>query len=114
MALELYEIRCVSKTRSESSLRKCKPALLACSPLRNAQGYAAKFLRPSEHKRIIYTHLDAQLSLTDKATLVTLLPDVFRWAEAEAYNNSISTVPERTLVAQLPKEVSDGTDYLRE
>jgi hypothetical protein len=61
-----------------------------------------------------YTHLVAQLSLTDKATLVTLLPDVFRWAEAEAYNNSISTVPERTLVAQLPKEVSDGTDYLRE
>ncbi|KAH8758803.1 hypothetical protein BGZ57DRAFT_906933 [Hyaloscypha finlandica] len=60
-----------------------------------------------------YTDLVAQLSLSDKAGLVTLLPDVFYWGEAEDHHDSTSTVPERALLAKLPKE-SHGTNGLRE
>jgi hypothetical protein len=60
-----------------------------------------------------YTALVAHLSLPDKAVLVTLLPDVFHWSEARAYDDSTSTVPERTLLAQPPKE-SQSSSRLRE
>jgi hypothetical protein len=56
-----------------------------------------------------YTALVAPLSLLNKTALVTLLPDVFQWGEAEAYNDSTSAAPERVLLAQPPKE-SQGTD----
>jgi hypothetical protein len=57
-----------------------------------------------------YTTLVAQLSLPDKAVLVTLLPDTFHWGEGEA---STSAVPERTLLAQ-PRKETQSTDRLRE
>lgn len=57
-----------------------------------------------------YTDLVARLSLSDKAALVTLLPDLFHWSGEKAYNDSTtSTMPERTLLAQPPME-SQSTD----
>jgi hypothetical protein len=56
-----------------------------------------------------YTALVAQLSLRDKAALVTLLPDIFHWGEMEA---STSTVPGRALLAQLPKD-AQSTERLK-
>jgi hypothetical protein len=82
-------------------LHKTHKALLknSCAPPKTGESFMF-------HK---YTALVAQLSLRDKAALVTLLPDIFHWGEMEA---STSAVPGRALLAQLPKDVQ-STECLK-